>query len=594
MTALHASLSHPTEVRPGTHLGRYQVLLGIAEGGMARVWAAQQHGQHGFSKTVAIKTILPALASDSSFESMFLDEARLAACIHHPNVCEIFDLGEEAGVLYLAMEWVNGESLGRLIKPPRSDGQKPTPVRLDARVAARIIADAAKGLHAAHELTDEFGQSRNVVHRDVSPQNILVSTTGTVKVTDFGVAKALGGSQEATMAGQIKGKAAYMSPEQAGGGKIDRRSDIFALGICLYEATTGVRPFTGEGQIAVLQALISGQFQAPSAVVPNYPRELEVIVMRAMAMNPDQRFATADQFRMALEEFLARSGPLVTESAVADLVRERVGPQVEERVALIRERMKSAVASPEMSHTPFTTPQEASSSKISNPSASAIRSVAYASQPSSPSSVGGTPPPTYMYPAPAPAGPSSAKLALAGVLVGVALFAVGGTALVLMRGPSEPAAATTAAAAAATAPTPPPPAATAAPAPTKLVKLNLVQPTKGVRFELDGKTLPQGTVQVPRPASGQTSVLIARADGHKQDSLRIDDTTPEILDVLLEVESPEPKPEATKPNPEPVAAKKPEPAAPAAGPTPVSAGPTPVAPKPVKKPPKPDIPDNPF
>ena len=128
--------------------------MGVAEGGMARVWAAKQHGQRGFSKVVAIKTILPALASDDSFEAMFLDEARLAACIHHPNVCEIFDLGEESGVLYLAMEWVNGESVARLLKPPRSDGQKPTPERLNPRVAARIIADAAAGLHAAHELTN--------------------------------------------------------------------------------------------------------------------------------------------------------------------------------------------------------------------------------------------------------------------------------------------------------------------------------------------------------------------------------------------------------------------------------------------------------
>src|SRR5690606_10938341 len=189
----------------------------------------------------------PTLSSDPTFEAMFLDEARVAASVHHPNVCQIFDLGEDAGVLYLAMEWVNGESLARILKPPAKSGSgKREPERLNARIAARIIADAAAGLHAAHELADESGQHLGVVHRDVSPQNILVSLTGNVKVTDFGVAKALGMNHEATAAGQVKGKAAYMSPEQATGGEIDRRSDIFALGIVLYEITTGQRPFHGE------------------------------------------------------------------------------------------------------------------------------------------------------------------------------------------------------------------------------------------------------------------------------------------------------------------------------------------------------------
>src|SRR5262245_47521347 len=161
---------------------------------MARVWAARQQGQRGFSKIVAIKTILPALASDPEFEAMFLDEARVAAGVHHPSVCEIFDLGEEQGVLYLAMEWVNGESLARVLKagPPAAAGGPGTALRLGPRIAGRIVADACGGLHAAHELCDDTGNRLNVVHRDVSPQNILLSIDGTLKITDFGVAKALG------------------------------------------------------------------------------------------------------------------------------------------------------------------------------------------------------------------------------------------------------------------------------------------------------------------------------------------------------------------------------------------------------------------
>jgi eukaryotic-like serine/threonine-protein kinase len=181
----------------GAHLGRYELLLPVAYGGMARVWAARMLGQRGFSKLVAIKTILPHLAHSAEFERMFLDEARIAAGVHHPNVTEIYELGEEGNVLYLAMEWVNGESLVHVVRG--LNGKTTAPV--EPRIAARIAADACAGLHAAHELQDEQGHPLNVVHRDVSPHNILVSMDGTVKVTDFGVAKALGQTHQATVAG---------------------------------------------------------------------------------------------------------------------------------------------------------------------------------------------------------------------------------------------------------------------------------------------------------------------------------------------------------------------------------------------------------
>ena len=597
--------------------------MGVAEGGMARVWAAKQHGQRGFSKVVAIKTILPALASDDSFEAMFLDEARLAACIHHPNVCEIFDLGEESGVLYLAMEWVNGESVARLLKPPRSDGQKPTPERLNPRVAARIIADAAAGLHAAHELTDEFGERRNVVHRDVSPQNILVSVNGNVKVTDFGVAKALGGSQEATMAGQIKGKTAYMSPEQASGGRIDRRSDIFALGICLYEITTGVRPFTGEGQVAVLKAVLDCEFEKPSDLVPGYPRDLEAIVLRAMAKDPMQRYPSADRMRVAIEEWLARSGPIVTETQVAQTLRDRLGALVDKRNVVLRDRMRDAGASPEPQQS-FEPQREGSSSKISNPSASAIRSVtpesegsisqvsaagisqissagvsqpsvtsqpSVVSQVSQPSAVSYPSAPSGLYaPAPMPQPDTTARGALIGIGIGVGVFALLATgASFYLRGqaaeaapaPTVPTVATTTA----KSPEAPPPTATGANVENQspVIKLVTMMPKAGITFLLDGK--PLAGLEVPRPKSGEVKLLKASAEGYHDEVLRLDEFTPDQLDVLL-AKADEPKPE---PKTEAKVAEAP--------PGKLSEAPTKVeAPKETKpkKPPKPDIPDNPF
>ena len=320
----------------GTRLGRYELLLPIAKGGMARVWAARQHGQRGFTKVVAIKTILPHLARDGEFERMFLDEARIASMVHHPNVCEIYELGEEGKVLYLAMEWVNGESLAHIL---RVSG---TCQPLEPRIVARIVSETCAGLNAAHNLEADDGTRLGVVHRDVSPHNILVSADGHVKVADFGVAKALGQSHSSTSAGQLKGKIDYMAPEQVTGGAIDRRSDLFSLGCVLYEATTGIQPFKGEGDHQVMHRLLKGDLVPPSQVVRGYPPELERIVIRALAPQPIGRFPTADRMRMALEEWLAK-GPVVTETHVAGAVKARVGTILERR----RERIRAAQSSAE-------------------------------------------------------------------------------------------------------------------------------------------------------------------------------------------------------------------------------------------------------
>ena len=311
-------------------LGSYEVLLCVARGGMACVWAARRHGARGFNRLVALKTVLPELA-EPEFESMFLDEAKVAARIHHPNVCEIYELVEHSGVLALSMEWVDGDTLNAVL-----NSREPAP--LDRRVAAQIVAHVACGLHAAHELRDESGGPMGLVHRDVSPQNILISSDGHVKIADFGVAKALGGDQEATAIGRVKGKLSYMSPEQAEAKPLDRRSDVFALGVVLYVATVGVHPFkrAGDSQDEQLLRLLVGRFELPSALVPGYPAELEAIVLRAMSREPGERFATADEMRCRLSEWIVSSGPLLTEQHIARTLRERVGKAIDMRAERIQ------------------------------------------------------------------------------------------------------------------------------------------------------------------------------------------------------------------------------------------------------------------
>lgn len=318
----------PRQVVPGMWLGSYEVLMGIARGGMAQVWAARQHGARGFNRLVALKTVLPELATPE-LEAMFLEEARLAARVHHPNVCEIFELVEDAGVLALAMEWMDGDTLNAVLEA--------SPACLESRVAAQIVAHMASGLHAAHELCDEFGVPLELVHRDVSPHNVLISRGGHVKVTDFGVAKAMAGAREPTLGGSVKGKPSYMSPEQVRCAPLDRRSDVFSLGVVLYVATVGVNPFRKHGQCKQRQLmnLLDNEVTPPSDIAPCYPKALESIVLKAIAHEPIDRFSTADEMRRALCEWILETGGPVTEGEISRVVLERVGHAIERRAEQI-------------------------------------------------------------------------------------------------------------------------------------------------------------------------------------------------------------------------------------------------------------------
>lgn len=319
------------QLAPGTVLGRYELLLPIASGGMATVWVARSRGSRGFSKMVAVKTILPNLSDDPTFEQMFLDEAAIASKIEHPNVAQIIDLGEQDEMLYLVMEWVDGESLSTLSKFARKNGTD-----IPIRVGLKVIAQACAGVHAAHELRDDDDKLLELVHRDVSPQNILLSSSGVVKLVDFGVAKALGRTGE-TSAGQLKGKVPFMAPEQAKGGKVDRRTDIFALGIILYRLATGTHPFLDDNDIKTMRNIISRPVMPPRVKVPSIPVELERTILRALQKDPDKRQATAAELGAEVEAVISSAYGNIALDEVATFVRATLGERDRKRRAAIRD-----------------------------------------------------------------------------------------------------------------------------------------------------------------------------------------------------------------------------------------------------------------
>ena len=319
------------DLSSGSPLGRYELLLPIAKGGMAQVWAARLHGTRGFQRVVAVKTILSGAIDDARMEEMFLEEAQLASQIHHPNVVGTIDLGEHEGILYLVMEWVDGESLQQLMAKAAANGGVPLPIGVN------LIGQACKGLYAAHNLRDEHGVRLGVVHRDVSPQNILVTFSGTAKLVDFGIAKATSREGGLTEVGEVKGKFAYMAPEQIRAEPVDNRTDLFALGILLYQITTGKHPFRGVNPAETVQNICAERGPTPpSAFLPDYPAELEAVVLKALAKDPAQRFGCANDLLTALEA--AMPGPLEAsfDVQVAEYLQWLFGARAAERRTALR------------------------------------------------------------------------------------------------------------------------------------------------------------------------------------------------------------------------------------------------------------------
>jgi serine/threonine-protein kinase len=278
-------------------LGRYQIIGRLATGGMAEVYLALSGDLPGFRTLVVVKRILPHLASNAQFIRMFLDEARLAALLDHPNIVRIIEVGHDGEDYFLVMELVQGKPLSAVLRKAAREHKPPTPA-----LTSYLIAQAASGLAYAHTLTDGEGRPLGVVHRDVSPQNVLISFEGAVKMIDFGVARAFGRVAH-TSPGGLKGKIDYMSPEQASAEEVDHRADVFALGVVLWEALTGRRLFRRETELATMRAIVDDPIPHPSEVAPTIPIELDTIVMRALRKRKDARFASANEMAVALEKF---------------------------------------------------------------------------------------------------------------------------------------------------------------------------------------------------------------------------------------------------------------------------------------------------
>ncbi len=289
--------------------GKYTIVERLGVGGMAEVWLCRLRSIGGFEKPVVIKRILPAMAADPEFVRMFLDEARVVASLNHANIVHVYDIDEADNAPFLVMEYVQGPNLSTLIKEARRQSG------VIIAHGVRILADICAGLHAAHNSRDANGELLQLVHRDVSPHNIMISVEGVAKLVDFGVAKSRGRSTT-TQIGAIKGKVAYMAPEQASPrGEIDHRADVYSVGVCLYQATTGRLPFEADNDASLLMQVLTGSYRSPTDVVPDFPIELENIIEWAMERDPEARCPSALALQQALDSFVATNSQYASSPA---------------------------------------------------------------------------------------------------------------------------------------------------------------------------------------------------------------------------------------------------------------------------------------
>jgi serine/threonine protein kinase len=315
LSAIEKLAEEPAEDhRPiiGEEFGKYVLVGEIGVGGMAEVFLAIQTGLQGFLKVVTLKRVLPHLATHD-FIAMFIDEARIAARLEHPNIVKTFEFGEHEGQYYTVMEYLAGEDLGSMMNRAAISKQP-----LQFNTAAMIVSQLCNGLHFAHELTDTAGRPLGLVHRDINPSNIIITYAGEVKVIDFGVAK-INQSGSKTMTGTIKGKLAYMSPEQILARGIDRRSDVFSLGVVLWELVTGCRLFARESDAATLYAIMNDPIPRARRHRPNVPEELEAIISTALARTPADRYQTSEEMQVALDQFLGTQPKFDSKSLAAAL-----------------------------------------------------------------------------------------------------------------------------------------------------------------------------------------------------------------------------------------------------------------------------------
>ena len=316
----------------GQVLGRYELLAPIAKGGMAEVWAARLHGSRGFQRMVALKMMTRGALADARMEQMFFEEASLASRLQHPNVAATLDLGDQDGTLYMAMEWVDGEPLTVVFEEAR----RKTVIPL--AIAVNLIGQACQGLHAAHESRNEEGAPLGIVHRDISPQNVMVTYAGIVKLVDFGIAKATNVVTGLTEAGEVRGKFAYMAPEQVLGEAIDRRTDLFALGVLLYLLTTGQHPHKASSPAETIHRLCYETPGRPTELYASYPPALEKVVLKALSKDKNERFAHARE----LFEALARAVPQAFQAGFETTVARYLEQLLAQRSSESRARLRMA------------------------------------------------------------------------------------------------------------------------------------------------------------------------------------------------------------------------------------------------------------
>ncbi|MCC7542641.1 MAG: serine/threonine protein kinase, partial [Deltaproteobacteria bacterium] len=310
---------------------KYEPLTQLATGGMAEIWLARERGVAGLERFVVLKRLLPHLASDRNVVEMFVSEARFVARLVHPNVVQIHELAEDDQGYFLVMEYVEGCTVRELMSSAEKSKRQ-----VPAEVGVCIIEQACRGAHAAHELTDGSGRTLGLVHRDISPHNLMISPSGDVKLLDFGIAKATA-LAEATHTGSLKGKFGYMSPEQCRARRLDRRSDVFALGVVLWELLAAKRLFVRDSEFESMQAIVSGEHLLPSAVRTELPPALDAVVSKALQKDASDRFQTAEELRVALLAAAEEAGLKSSRDAVGAALAELLGDRIEQRSRALRE-----------------------------------------------------------------------------------------------------------------------------------------------------------------------------------------------------------------------------------------------------------------
>ena len=326
-----------SRARESHRFGKYTLVDRIAVGGMAEIFLARQAGLEGFEKTIVIKRIRPHLSNQKSFVKMFLNEAKLAAQLNHPNIVQIYDLGKISDTYFIAMEYIFGRDMRRII--PKADSMG---IPFPMVYALKIASSVCEGLFYAHQRCDIYGNALNIVHRDVTPENIFVSFDGTVKVLDFGIAKAAN-QIEQTRAGEIKGKLSYMSPEQCMGQPLDSRSDIFSLGVVLYEWVTGFKLFTGDSEVAILKSITEGKIYAPSYFKADIPESVERILMKALEKDRERRYQTAWDMQYDIDQFLSQYEFTPSNIHLSNFLKQLFSDELEEE----KKRLMAGSRAPE-------------------------------------------------------------------------------------------------------------------------------------------------------------------------------------------------------------------------------------------------------